>query len=70
MDIYEKIGYVCLGLVTVVYVVAMVIGMITMFPFGLIGLLLILGVGVLLLKVLKERLANEEDDHYSRNVKR
>lgn len=70
MDMYEKIGYLCIGIVAVLYVVAMIAGMIAAFPFGLIGLVVFLGVGVLLVKVVKERLANREDDYYSKNVKR
>jgi len=68
MDSFEKIGYLCLGLVGVCYVVAMFIGMVAAFPFGLIGLVAIVGVGALLIKVIKERLGNAEDDHYSKTV--
>ena len=68
MDSFEKIGYLCLGLVAVCYVIAMFIGMVAAFPFGLIGLIAIVGVGALLIKVIKERLSNAEDDHYSKTV--
>ena len=68
MDSFEKIGYLCLGLVAVCYAVAMFIGMVAAFPFGLIGLIAIVGVGALLIKVIKERLNNAEDDHYSKSV--
>ena len=68
MDSFEKIGYLCLGLVAVCYVIAMFIGMVAAFPFGLIGLIAIVGVGALLIKVIKERLNNAEDDHYSESV--
>ena len=68
MDSFEKIGYVCLGLVAVCSLVAMFVGMVAAFPFGLIGLVAIVGVGVLLIKVIKERLANAEDNHYSKTV--
>lgn len=70
MDIYEKIGYLSLGIVAVLYALAMVVGLIAAFPFGLIGFIVILGVGALLVKVLKERLASKEDDYYSKNIKR
>ncbi|MCB1741799.1 MAG: hypothetical protein KDK91_15600 [Gammaproteobacteria bacterium] len=70
MDTYEKIGYACLGAVVVAYIMAMLIGLIVFLPFGLLGLLALLGIGVLLLKVIRERLANKEDDYYARNVKR
>ena len=68
MDRFEKIGYLCLGLVAVCYLVAMFVGMIATFPFGLIGLIAIVGIGALLIKVIRERLANAEDDHYSKTV--
>ena len=68
MDKYEKIGYSLLGAVALIYVLAMVGGMMAIFPFGIIGLLLLVGVGALLVKVLKERLHNKEDDYYSKKV--
>jgi F0F1-type ATP synthase assembly protein I len=68
MDSFEKIGYICLGLVAVCYLVAMLAGMVATFPFGLIGLVAIVGVGALLIKVIKERRSNAEDDHYSKTV--
>jgi len=70
MDIYEKIGYTCLAVVAVCYLTAMVYGVIAAFPFGLLILLILLGVGVLLVKVLKERLTSREDDYYDRNVEK
>ncbi len=68
MDSFEKVGYLCLGVVALCYVVAIFLGMVAAFPFGLIGLVAIVGVGALLIKVLKERLNNAEDDHYSKTV--
>ena len=68
MDNFERIGYVCLAIVAFCYLAAMFVGMVATFPFGFIGLIAIVGVGLLLIKVIKERLTNAEDDHYSRNV--
>jgi len=68
MDNFEKIGYTCLGIVAALYFIGMLFGMVAMFPFGLIGLIVIFGVGVLLVKVLKERINNKEDDYYSKKV--
>ena len=48
----------------------MVAGMIAAFPWGLIGLVALLGVGLLFAKVLQDRLANKEDDYYSKNVEK
>ena len=68
MDSYEKWGYSLLGIIAVVYLLAMFVGMIAAFPFGLIGLFLIAGIGILMVKVVKERLQNKEDDYYSSKV--
>ena len=70
MDTYEKVAYSCLGTVAVLYLATIVAGMIAAFPFGLVGLVLLLGVGVLFVKVLKERLRNKEDDYYSKKIDR
>ena len=48
MDGFEKIGYLCLGLVAICYLAAMFAGMVATFPFGIVA---IVGVGVLLIKV-------------------
>ena len=68
MDNYEKLGYTLLAIIAIIYLIAMLIGMISVFPFGLLGLLLIAGVGVLMVKVIKERLQNKEDDYYSKEI--
>lgn len=70
MDNFERVGYACLGAVALIYLLAMLGGMFAIFPFGLLGLVVLVGIGALLLKVVKERLANKEDDHYNRNVER
>ena len=68
MDSFEKIGYACLCIVALCYLAIMLAGMVKAFPFGLIGLMALVGVGALLIKVLKERRQNVEDDHYSKTV--
>jgi len=70
MDKYEKVGYSCLGLVAICYLLAMFVGVIAAFPFGLLILVGIVGVGALLIKVFKERLASSEDDYYDKNVEK
>lgn len=64
----EYIGYVLLAIVALIWIVALFIGMIAAFPYGIIGLIAILGIGFLFIKVIKDRLENKEDDHYSDNV--
>jgi len=68
MDNYEKLGYTLLAIIAIIYLIAMLVGMISVFPFGLLGLLLIAGIGVLMVKVIKERLKNKEDDYYSKEI--
>ena len=70
MDTFEKVGYTCLGFIAVLYVGAMFVGMLAAFPFGVLGLIVLLGIGVLVIKVVKERLQNKEDDYYSDKVER
>lgn len=64
----EKVGYVLLAIVAGVWLIAMIVGMIAAFPVGIIGLIAIVGVGFLLAQVIKDRLENKEDDHYSKTV--
>lgn len=64
----EMIGYILLIIVAACWLIGMMVGMIATFPVGLIGLLAILGFGFLFAQVVKDRLANKEDDHYSQNV--
>ena len=64
----EKIGYTLLIIVAVCWIIAMVAGMVAAFPFGIIGLLGIIGVGLLFVKVIKDRLENKEDNYYSKNI--
>ena len=64
----ERIGYVLLSIVAAGWLIAILAGMIVAFPFGLIGLIVILGIGFLFAKVVKDRIENKEDDYYSENV--
>lgn len=68
MDNFEKTGYSLLLVIAILYVVALVVGMVAAYPFGIIGLILITGIGLLSIKVVKERLRNKEDDYYSDRV--
>jgi hypothetical protein len=69
MDL-EKVGYVCLALVAVAWLTALFVGLVAAFPFGLIGLVALVGIGALLAKVVRERRASVEDDYYTKNVER
>ena len=64
----EIIGYILLGIAAFCWIIAIIVGMVVVFPYGLIGLIAILGIGFLFAKVIKDRLENKEDDHYSDTV--
>jgi hypothetical protein len=64
----EKAGYAILLSLAVLWVFGIIGGMIAAFPVGLIGLVALVGVGLLFIKVVKDRLSNKEDDYYSKNV--
>lgn len=66
----ETLGYALLGLVAAAWLVATLAGLVAAFPYGLIGLVLLTGVGLLLLKVVRERLRNKEDDYYADKVEK
>lgn len=66
----EKLGYLLLLAVAAVWLYAMIRGMVATLPYGLIGLAAVAGIGLLFAKVVKDRVANTEDDHYSKNVDR
>lgn len=68
MKAIEIIGYCILGFVAFCWFIVMMFGLIAAFPFGLIGLIGIIGLGCLFIKVLAERLESKEDDYYSNNV--
>ena len=65
----EKLGYAILVIVAVAWLVIVAVGLISAFPVGMTGLLVIVGLGLLFIKVLRERLKNKEDEYYSENVK-
>jgi len=66
----ENIGYILLAIVALCWLIAVIVGMIAAFPVGLIGLVAIVGIGFLFAKVLKDRLASKEDDHYAKTIEK
>jgi uncharacterized SAM-binding protein YcdF (DUF218 family) len=64
----EQAGYVLLSIVVIIWIVGIFIGLIAVFPFGIIGLIAIAGIGLLLIKVLTDRFDNKEDNYYSKNI--
>lgn len=63
-----KTAWGILAFLALLWLLGMVVGMVAAFPIGLLGLLALVAVGLLFLKVLGDRLDNEEDDYYSKNV--
>jgi hypothetical protein len=68
--VMEKIGYALLLVAALGWLIGIFLEIPRTFPSGIIGLLAMVGIGLLFVKVLKERLANKEDDHYSKTVKK
>lgn len=66
----EKAGYVLLSIVALIYAGAVLFGLIAIFPWGIVGFIAIVGVGLLFARVVADRLGSKEDDHYSQNVER
>ena len=64
----EKIATLFLGIAAVAWLVAMIAGFIAAWPVGIFGLLALAGIGLLTIKAIKDRLTNQEDDHYAKNV--
>ena len=51
-----------------VWLTIVIFGMVEAWPWGIVGFLVLIGIGLLFAQVVKERLENEEDDYYSKNV--
>ena len=66
----EKMGYVILMIVTIAWIIAWIVGMFENIWLGIIGLVTIVGLGLLFIKALTDRLVSKKDDKYSRDVKK
>ncbi len=66
----EKMGYIILIIVTIAWIVAWIVGMFENGWLGIIGLVTIIGLGLLFIKALTDRLASKKGDKYSRDVKK
>ena len=64
----EKLGYLFLAIVAIIYFVAIMVGLIAAFPWGIIGFILLIGIGLLFIKVITDRLDNKEDNYYEKNI--
>ena len=64
----ERAGYIFLSIVAIAWLIAILTGLVLAWPYGVVGLVGIIGIGLLLIKVLTDRMKNKEDDYYSDNV--
>ncbi len=66
----EKIGYFFLGTAVVIWAFLIFSKVILSMAVGIVGLLAIIGIGLLLIKVIGDRIGNREDEYYDKNVER
>jgi len=66
----EKMGYIILIIVTIAWIISWIVGMFENIWLGIIGLVTIVGLGLLFIKALTDRLASKKDAKYSRDVKK
>ncbi len=59
---------VSLAAVVVVWLLTLIVGLVSVSPWGLLGLIPVAGLVLLIVVVVRDRLANRDDDHYSKNV--
>ncbi len=65
----EKVAYIILSIIVLVWLLLIIIGSIMVFPVGIIGLLLILAFGLLFTKVLKERIKSKSEEEKYKDIK-
>ena len=66
----ETLAYAILLIVAIIWLIAMIAGMVAAFPFGLVGLVIIFAFGLLFIKVIKQRIESREDDYYAKKVQK
>ena len=64
----EKLGYLFLAIIAIIYLIVIIVGLIAAFPWGIIGFILLIGIGLLFIKVITDRLDNKEDNYYDKNI--
>ena len=66
----EKTAYFILIMVAAAWMIAWIIGMFQNMWIGIIGIAMLLGLGLLFIKALKDRMKSKKDDRYARDVKK
>ena len=64
----ETAGYMILLAVAILWLLGMIIGMVAAFPYGLIGIVVLLGIGLLFAHVVKTRRESADDEYYSKHI--
>lgn len=66
----EKIFLIVFICVLCAYALALVFAAIAVFPYGLVGLIVLAGIGYVAYRLIKEHLGNKEDRYYEDNFDR
>ncbi len=64
----DQIVLILLAIGAIIYVMALVFGMLQIMPYGLIGLSFMVVVLGILGRIIYDRLQNKEDDYYQKNI--
>uniref|UniRef100_A0A7C3MHW5 Uncharacterized protein n=1 Tax=Dictyoglomus thermophilum TaxID=14 RepID=A0A7C3MHW5_DICTH len=65
----EKISYIILLIIVLTYIIAIILGFIMAFPVGIIGLLVIIAMGLLFIKVLKDKFTSKGKEEKYKDIK-
>lgn len=65
----DKLALIAICVLAALWLAVWVFGLVATFPFGLPVIVVLLGAGYFLYRVVRDRLNNAEDDYYERNVK-
>ena len=66
----EKTAYIILIIVTITWIIAWIIGMFENVWIGSIGLVALVGLGLLFIKALSDRMKSSKNDKYSKDVEK
>lgn len=66
----EKTGYIILIIVAIVWIIAGIAGMFRNVWIGIIGLITLVGLGLLFIKALSDRMKSSKDDCYSKDIEK
>ena len=64
----DKLALICITVPVAIWIIAIVASALTMFPYGLLILIVLLIIGYFFYRVIKERIQNKEDDYYEKNI--